>query len=123
CFGEHCMPQLAVTDLFATAAFRGEYVRPEEKALELATGEGSGILVEDALDQSAPAPARSADVDHLPRRTHDLRTLTLELFDLAYRRAVGRRLRLGFACAWWHPRPSTWSYTATRLHDALAADV
>jgi glycosyltransferase involved in cell wall biosynthesis len=28
-------------------------------------------------------------------------------------------LRLGFACAWWHPPEQTWSYTATRLRSAL----
>jgi glycosyltransferase involved in cell wall biosynthesis len=30
-------------------------------------------------------------------------------------------LRLGFACAWWHPRESTWSYSAMRLRNALDA--
>jgi glycosyltransferase involved in cell wall biosynthesis len=30
-------------------------------------------------------------------------------------------LRLGFACAWWHPRESTWSYSASRLREALDA--
>lgn len=35
------------------------------------------------------------------------------------------RLRVGYACAWWHPRESTWSYSAARLRAALAqvADV
>jgi glycosyltransferase involved in cell wall biosynthesis len=28
-------------------------------------------------------------------------------------------LTLGFACAWWHPREQTWSYTAARLRRAL----
>jgi glycosyltransferase involved in cell wall biosynthesis len=32
-------------------------------------------------------------------------------------------LRLGYACAWWHPREQTWSYTATRLRKALDARV
>ncbi len=32
---------------------------------------------------------------------------------------IRRQLRLGLACSWWHPRVSTWSYTATRLRDAL----
>ncbi|MGI8557687.1 MAG: glycosyltransferase family 4 protein [Solirubrobacteraceae bacterium] len=30
-------------------------------------------------------------------------------------------LRLGYACAWWHPREQTWSYSAVRLRQALAA--
>jgi glycosyltransferase involved in cell wall biosynthesis len=29
------------------------------------------------------------------------------------------RLRLGYACAWWHPREQTWSYSAARLREAL----
>src|SRR5207248_10116197 len=31
-------------------------------------------------------------------------------------------LTLGFACAWWHPREQTWSYTASRLRRALDAN-
>ena len=31
------------------------------------------------------------------------------------------RLRVGYACAWWHPRAQTWSYSAGRLRAALAA--
>lgn len=27
--------------------------------------------------------------------------------------------RLAYACAWWHPREATWSYTASRLRAAL----
>jgi glycosyltransferase involved in cell wall biosynthesis len=30
-------------------------------------------------------------------------------------------MRLGYACAWWHPREPTWSYSATRLRAALDA--
>src|SRR5436309_12371201 len=30
-------------------------------------------------------------------------------------------LRLGYACSWWHPREQTWSYSATRLRQALDA--
>src|SRR5436190_2057855 len=31
------------------------------------------------------------------------------------------KLRVGYACAWWHPRDATWSYSATRLREALDA--
>lgn len=31
------------------------------------------------------------------------------------------RTRIGFACAWWRPRHSTWSYTPISLHRALSA--
>ncbi len=30
-------------------------------------------------------------------------------------------MKLGYACAWWHPREPTWSYSATRLRAALEA--
>jgi glycosyltransferase involved in cell wall biosynthesis len=30
-------------------------------------------------------------------------------------------MKLGYACAWWHPREPTWSYSATRLRTALEA--
>ena len=30
-------------------------------------------------------------------------------------------MKLGYACAWWHPREPTWSYSATRLRNALDA--
>jgi glycosyltransferase involved in cell wall biosynthesis len=36
---------------------------------------------------------------------------------------TGLGLRVGFACAWWHPRESTWSYSAARLRNALVAHV
>ncbi|MHB8464497.1 MAG: glycosyltransferase family 4 protein [Acidimicrobiales bacterium] len=34
--------------------------------------------------------------------------------------ADAERLTIGYACAWWTPRETTWSYTAARLRDALA---
>jgi len=30
-------------------------------------------------------------------------------------------MRLGFACSWWHPRETTWSYTPISLHRGLQA--
>lgn len=33
--------------------------------------------------------------------------------------ATSEKLRLGFACAWWHPREPTWSYTPAALLRAL----